>query len=106
MVLSARPPLTRPSPSGRGFRSSFKRYSLEPIRNPQSAIRNALLRALFRPPEVEQGRAVRRIVLIRPDQVGDLLFATPALGRLREAFPAAQIAGLVGPWGRAVWARQ
>jgi heptosyltransferase-2/heptosyltransferase-3 len=44
--------------------------------------------------------------VIRPDQVGDLLFATPALARLREAFPAAHITGLIGPWGRGtVWER-
>jgi heptosyltransferase-2/heptosyltransferase-3 len=46
---------------------------------------------------------IKRIVVIRPDHLGDLLFATPALARLREAFPDARITGLVGPWGRAIW---
>jgi ADP-heptose:LPS heptosyltransferase len=45
----------------------------------------------------------KRILLIRPDHLGDLLFATPALARLRQAFPNAHITGLVGPWGRAIW---
>lgn len=46
---------------------------------------------------------VKRVLVLRPDHLGDLLFATPALARLREAFPNAHITGLVGPWGRAIW---
>lgn len=41
----------------------------------------------------------RRILVIRPDHLGDLLFATPALHFLRQRFPAAHITALVGPWG-------
>ncbi|MCB9129382.1 MAG: hypothetical protein H6647_00450 [Anaerolineales bacterium] len=41
----------------------------------------------------------QRILLIRPDHLGDLLFATPALRLVRERFPDAHIAALVGPWG-------
>ena len=41
----------------------------------------------------------RRILVIRPDHLGDLLFATPALHFLRHRFPDAHIAALVGPWG-------
>ncbi len=52
----------------------------------------------------EIGIEIERIVVIRPDHLGDLLFATPALQVLREAFPSAHITGLVGPWGRAMWA--
>ena len=52
--------------------------------------------------KVEEGR-VRRVLVLRPDHLGDLLFATPALARLREAFPSAHITGAVGPWGRAMW---
>lgn len=43
-----------------------------------------------------------RILLVRPDHIGDVLFATPALSALREAFPKAHIAGMVGPWAKAV----
>ena len=42
------------------------------------------------------------ILLIRPDHLGDLLFTTPALRALREAFPQVRITGLVGPWAEAV----
>src|SRR5436190_1326370 len=47
--------------------------------------------------------SVNRIVVVRPDHLGDLLFATPALELIRQAFPAAHITGLVSPWGRAMW---
>ncbi len=45
-----------------------------------------------------------RILVVRPDHLGDLLFATPALHLLRTRFPQAHIAALVGPWGEAVLA--
>ena len=43
-----------------------------------------------------------RILLIRPDHVGDLLFATPSFRLLRQALPEAHLACLVGPWGEPV----
>lgn len=43
-----------------------------------------------------------RILLIRPDHIGDLLFTTPALQLLRETFPAAETTALVGPWAATV----
>ena len=46
--------------------------------------------------------SVDRILLIRPDHLGDLLFTTPAIRLLREAFPQARITCLVGPWSKAV----
>jgi lipopolysaccharide heptosyltransferase II len=44
----------------------------------------------------------RSIVLIRPDHLGDILFSTPAIRHLREAFPQAHITYLAGPWSKAV----
>ncbi len=55
-------------------------------------------------PQSSPQRAPRRILVIRPDHLGDLLFATPALHLLRATFPDAHIAVLVGPWGEAVLA--
>ncbi len=49
--------------------------------------------------------APTRIVYIKPDHLGDLLLATPALAALRACFPNAQIAALVGPWAALVLAR-
>ncbi len=39
-----------------------------------------------------------RILLVRPDHIGDLLFATPAIRALRHSMPGAFIACMVGPW--------
>ncbi|MDQ3928455.1 MAG: glycosyltransferase family 9 protein [Chloroflexota bacterium] len=61
------------------------------------ALRNRLAR------QQDKTEPVKRILVIRPDHLGDLLFATPTLAHIRQAFPAAHITGLVGPWGRAMW---
>ena len=47
-------------------------------------------------------RSRARILLIRPDHIGDLLFTTPALRALRQALPQAHLTCMVGPWGQAV----
>lgn len=39
-----------------------------------------------------------RILLIRPDHLGDVLLTTPAITALRQANPEAEIHALVGPW--------
>ncbi len=39
-----------------------------------------------------------RVLVIRPDHLGDLLLTTPALTHLRAALPDAHLALLVGPW--------
>jgi len=44
-------------------------------------------------------RQTKKILLIRPDHLGDLLFLTPALRRLRQSLPDAHLSLLVGPWG-------
>ncbi len=41
----------------------------------------------------------KKILLIRPDHLGDLLFLTPALRHLRQSLPEAHLSLLVGPWG-------
>ncbi|RMF81520.1 MAG: glycosyltransferase family 9 protein, partial [Nitrospirae bacterium] len=45
---------------------------------------------------------MRRLLLIRPDHLGDLLFLTPALRHLRALLPDAHLSLLVGPWGEEV----
>lgn len=49
--------------------------------------------------------AHQRLLLIRPDHLGDVLFATPALQVLRQARPTASITLMVGPWAREIVAR-
>ncbi|HZU04570.1 MAG TPA: glycosyltransferase family 9 protein [Chloroflexota bacterium] len=53
------------------------------------------------PPRLSSARPLR-VLAIRPDHLGDLLLATPALALLRTACPAAEITALVGPWARPV----
>jgi lipopolysaccharide heptosyltransferase II len=52
-----------------------------------------------------QPQEIRRVLLIRPDHLGDLLFTTPALAELRHALPDAHITYLIGPWFRDLVAR-
>jgi heptosyltransferase-2/heptosyltransferase-3 len=40
----------------------------------------------------------RKLLVIRLDHLGDVLFATPALRALRTAFPDAELTLLAGPW--------
>jgi heptosyltransferase-2/heptosyltransferase-3 len=47
------------------------------------------------PKQLETGR----ILVIRPDHLGDLLFLGPAMRWLRARLPDAQIALAIGPWG-------
>lgn len=42
-----------------------------------------------------------RILVVRPDHLGDVLFSGPALRLLRAVFPQAHMTALVGPWGEA-----
>lgn len=44
----------------------------------------------------------RRILLIRPDHLGDVLWLTPALRALRVGLPEVTIAVAIGPWSRPI----
>ena len=46
-----------------------------------------------------------RILLVRPDHLGDLILMTPILRAIRERAPGAQITMMVGPWSREIVAR-
>ena len=46
-----------------------------------------------------------RILLVRPDHLGDLVMVTPVLNALKEQVPQAELTMLVGPWSREVVAR-
>ncbi len=50
-------------------------------------------------------RTAPRILLLRPDHLGDLILTTPVLQALRTAVPETQITLMVGPWSREIVAR-
>ncbi len=51
--------------------------------------------------EVEQATSPR-VLLIRPDHLGDVLMSTPSVEVLRKALPQAHLAMMVGPWSAEV----
>jgi hypothetical protein len=80
-------------------------------RTSRQRLRLALLRAFARltptpdPHRPPLTHRAPRILVIRPDHLGDLLFTTPALRALRQHYQDARITALVGPWGAPVLAR-
>jgi len=77
------------------------------MRDNRQRLRLALLRAfaalpIHPGPSGQAPGQAPRILLIRPDHIGDVLFATPALRLLRQACPDAHLVAMVGPWGKAV----
>ncbi len=62
-------------------------------------VRRAMLYgAAMLPVPSTRPRDVERILLIRPDYLGDVLLTTPAIQLLRAHFPNAEIHALVGGW--------
>ena len=64
-----------------------------------------LLALLARPLARRRSAAVASVLYVKPDHLGDLLLATPALAELRQRLPAARITALVGPWAAVVLRR-
>lgn len=72
---------------------------------PKHHLRRLLLSAAARLPVPNAPTQERnRILLIRPDHLGDVLLTTPAIHALRAANPEAEIHALVGPWSADVMA--
>lgn len=79
-----------------------------PERTTREKIRHLLLKAFaqkYSPRKRRSDALPRRVLLIRPDHVGDLLLATPSIRQLRRELggDGVQLVGMVGPWGKAVW---
>jgi len=64
------------------------------------SVRLLLLRALANvlPRQAIPSAKAKRILVLRPDHIGDFLFLLPALAELRAALPLACITLAVGPW--------
>src|SRR5690606_952985 len=68
-------------------------------------VRRARLRTLALMPRLSARRTkTQRILIIRPDHLGDILLTTPAIRALGAALPDAEIHALVGPWSARVLA--
>lgn len=68
-------------------------------------VRRAVLQTLARSPGLPpRPPDVQRILMIRPDHVGDVLLTTPAIRALRSALPDVELHALVGPWSARVLA--
>ncbi|MBC8172019.1 MAG: glycosyltransferase family 9 protein, partial [Anaerolineae bacterium] len=66
-------------------------------------IRRSLLQGLAKFPFAPMHRSgAGRILLIRPDHLGDMLLTTPAIHALRIARPYVELHALVGPWAAPV----
>ncbi len=70
---------------------------------PRHYVRRALLRlAAWLPVPEQRPSRQERVLLIRPDHLGDMLLTTPAFHALRQALPGAELHALVGPWSAPV----
>jgi ADP-heptose:LPS heptosyltransferase len=49
-----------------------------------------------------RARPIERVALLRPDHLGDLVLAAPAIDRLRAALPEVEVHLWVGPWAEPV----
>ncbi|MEI7555927.1 glycosyltransferase family 9 protein [Candidatus Chlorohelix sp.] len=54
---------------------------------------------LYRSTHPDLTKPPRKLLVIRPDHLGDVLLTTPALRLLRQTLPDTEITALVGPWG-------
>lgn len=58
--------------------------------------------ALLRRVQRRAPQRIERVLVIKPDHLGDVLLLTPALRALRQQLPRAHITLLVGPWSHSV----
>ena len=84
----------------RNLRVSAARHSV----SPRQRLRQDLLRSLAGVPVAPTTENVQqRILLIRPDHMGDALLTLPAITALRTAFPGAELHALVSPQAASVF---
>lgn len=83
-------------------RALAEAYHTTPLKH---LIRRAMLNGIARIPKTPPARVRRgRILLIRPDHLGDALLATPAIRALKAAQPQLEIHVLAGSWSAQVFA--
>lgn len=65
-------------------------------------VRQGLIEIIARFPFRPLTRGWNRVLLIRPDHLGDLLLATPAIRALKDAQPYTEVHVLAGPWAASI----
>lgn len=73
-------------------------YKLTPLKH---HVRRAMLRIIGNIPFMPMSRLTRRVLLIRPDHLGDMLLTIPAIRALKHARPDLELHMLVGAWSAA-----
>lgn len=64
----------------------------------QQRLRNGLCRLLAAIPLIPQTATTGRLLIVRPDHLGDVLLSTPAIQSIKRAQPQLEIHVLCGPW--------
>lgn len=73
-----------------------------PSRSPLVSFSGRVLGALFSRRQPPEPSSVRRLLVIKPAALGDVLFATPAIEALRRGYPQAQLTLAVGRWAKEI----
>ncbi|MBI4316987.1 MAG: glycosyltransferase family 9 protein [Chloroflexi bacterium] len=95
-------PILVPRPGRREAVSGGQAPALQARPGRREAVSGGQAPALQAHPGRRERAGRPRILLIRPDHIGDVLFTTPALRLLRAHMAEAHIVFLVGPWSRRV----
>lgn len=66
----------------------------------KQSLRGLMLWAFSKIPVKKQPGGTNRVLLIRPDHLGDLLLAVPAIRAIKTALPDISLHALVGSWGK------
>lgn len=74
-------------------------FHQQPFRH---VVRHAMLKALAYLPVRRLRGTFNRVLLIRPDHLGDMLLTTPAIRALKQSHPHLELHALVGPWSSQV----
>ncbi len=82
-------------------RSMAEAFHAVPLKH---QLRRAALTLAAELPISQARKTTDRILLLRPDHLGDVLLTTPAIHALRRAHPNAELHALVGPWSANVLA--
>ena len=71
---------------------------------PKQRLRDQMLAGIARLPVSQARSDIERLLIVRPDHLGDVLLSTPAIQALKRSHPALSIHALCGEWAAEVLA--